>query len=57
MNKKFIFSFQLIAELSQGVESFNGEGLSSGIYLYNINAVSINGKQNFQATKKMILVK
>ncbi|MDP1994779.1 MAG: T9SS type A sorting domain-containing protein, partial [Ignavibacteria bacterium] len=37
--------------------NFNGEGLSSGIYLYNINAVSINGKQNFQATKKMILIK
>ncbi|MDP3150440.1 MAG: T9SS type A sorting domain-containing protein [Ignavibacteria bacterium] len=37
--------------------NFNGEGLSSGIYLYNINAVSVNGKQNFQATKKMILIK
>ncbi|MDP3683860.1 MAG: T9SS type A sorting domain-containing protein, partial [Ignavibacteria bacterium] len=37
--------------------NFNGEGLSSGIYLYNINAVSIDGKQNFQATKKMILIK
>jgi len=37
--------------------NFNGEGLSSGIYLYSINAVSIDGKQNFQATKKMILIK
>jgi len=37
--------------------NFNGEGLSSGIYLYTINAVSVEGKQNFQATKKMILIK
>ena len=37
--------------------NFNGEGLSSGIYLYNLNAVSIDGKQNFQATKKMLLIK
>ncbi|MCK9209366.1 MAG: T9SS type A sorting domain-containing protein [Ignavibacteriaceae bacterium] len=37
--------------------NFNGVGLSSGIYLYSIKAVSIDGKQNFQATKKMILIK
>ena len=37
--------------------NFNGEGLSSGIYLYSINAVSTDGEQNFQATKKMILIK
>jgi len=37
--------------------NFNGEGLSSGVYLYSINAVSVDGKQNYRATKKMLLMK
>ena len=37
--------------------NFNGEGLSSGVYLYSINMVSVDGKQNFRATKKMLLIK
>ncbi|NCQ16914.1 MAG: T9SS type A sorting domain-containing protein [Ignavibacteria bacterium] len=37
--------------------TFNGEGLSSGIYLYSVNSVSIDGKQNFTAAKKMLLLK
>ncbi|MDP1994066.1 MAG: T9SS type A sorting domain-containing protein, partial [Ignavibacteria bacterium] len=37
--------------------SFNGEGLSSGIYLYSVHSVSIDGKQNFTAAKKMLLLK
>ena len=37
--------------------NFNGEGLSSGIYFYSINAASVDGKQNFRATKKMIVLK
>jgi len=37
--------------------TFNGEGLSSGIYLYSVHSVSIDGKQNFTAAKKMLLLK
>ncbi|MFA6599212.1 MAG: YCF48-related protein [Ignavibacteriaceae bacterium] len=37
--------------------NFNGKGLSSGVYLYSINAVSPDGKQNFRGTKKMLLLK
>ena len=37
--------------------NFNGEGLSSGVYFYSINAVSVDGVKNFRATKKMLLVK
>ena len=37
--------------------TFNGEGLSSGIYLYNVHSVSIDGKQTFTAAKKMLLLK
>ncbi|PIP78357.1 MAG: hypothetical protein COW85_04295 [Ignavibacteria bacterium CG22_combo_CG10-13_8_21_14_all_37_15] len=37
--------------------TFNGEGLSSGIYLYSVNSVSIDGKQNFTAAKKMLLIR
>jgi len=37
--------------------TFNGEGLSSGIYLYSVHSVSIDGKQSFTAAKKMLLLK
>lgn len=37
--------------------TFNGKGLSSGIYLYSVHSVSIDGKQNFTAAKKMLLLK
>jgi len=37
--------------------NFNGEGLSSGVYLYSINTMSMDGKQYFRATKKMLLIK
>jgi hypothetical protein len=36
---------------------FNAQGLSSGVYFYTIQANSLNGKQIFQSTKKMILMK
>ena len=36
---------------------FNAQGLSSGVYFYTIQANSLNGKQTFQSTKKMILMK
>jgi hypothetical protein len=36
---------------------FNAQGLSSGVYFYTIQANSLNGKQSFRSTKKMILMK
>jgi hypothetical protein len=36
---------------------FNANGLSSGIYFYTVQANSLNGKQSFRSTKKMILMK
>ena len=36
---------------------FNANELSSGVYFYTIQANSLNGKQSFQSTKKMILMK
>jgi hypothetical protein len=36
---------------------FNATGLSSGVYLYTIEASSLDGKGNFSNTKKMILMK
>jgi len=36
---------------------FNAKGLSSGVYFYTIQANSLNGKQTFRSTKKMILMK
>src|ERR1035437_6502881 len=36
---------------------FNANGLSTGVYFYTIKANSLNGKQTFQSTKKMILMK
>lgn len=36
---------------------FNANGLSTGVYFYTIKANSLNGKQSFQNTKKMILMK
>jgi flagellar hook assembly protein FlgD len=37
--------------------NFNAAGLSSGIYLFSISAQSTDGKNNFSAVKKMILMK
>ena len=55
---------QVIMKFDDGIKtagnytiSFNGEGLSSGVYFYNINLVSVDGKQEFHSVKKMILAK
>src|ERR1035437_7717565 len=37
--------------------SFNGLGISSGVYFYSIVTNSIDGKQSFRETKKMVLLK
>jgi peptidoglycan/xylan/chitin deacetylase (PgdA/CDA1 family) len=37
--------------------SFNSLGISSGVYFYSIVANSIDGKQSFRETKKMVLLK
>jgi len=36
---------------------FNASSLSSGVYLYRINAVSSTGSKEFSSTKKLILLK
>ena len=55
---------QIVKEYFEGTKeagyytvNFDGENLSSGVYLYSINVVSATGKQNFNATKKMLLLK
>ena len=55
---------QEITTLVSGVESagyhevqFNGMNLSSGVYLYRINAISTAGSKEFSSTKKLILLK
>ena len=37
--------------------SFEGSRLSSGVYFYSLHATSVDGRQNFTSTKKMILLK
>lgn len=37
--------------------NFNAAGLASGIYLFSISAQSVDGKNSFNAVKKMILMK
>ena len=51
---------ELVSEVQQpGIHDykFNAAGLSSGVYLYTIEASSLDGKGNFHNTKKMILMK
>jgi hypothetical protein len=51
---------ELVSEIQQsGVHEykFNATGLSSGVYLYTIEASSVDGRENFRSTKKMILMK
>jgi len=36
---------------------FNSSNLPSGIYFYRLSAESIDGKQKYSSTKKMILLK
>jgi hypothetical protein len=37
--------------------NFNSNGLTSGVYFYTIQTTSIDGKQNYTDTKKMMLLK
>lgn len=36
---------------------FNGSHLSSGVYFYSINAKSVDGKNDYKAVKKLLLLK
>jgi hypothetical protein len=36
---------------------FDASALSSGIYFYTLNAISLDGKQNYQSVEKMSLIK
>jgi len=55
---------EAVKELAAGVQNsgvheinFDASKFSSGVYLYSIYATSLDGKQNFTCTKKMILLK
>ncbi len=55
---------QNVREFNEGIRSkgkyefvFNAAGLTSGIYLFSINTRTSDGKNNFSAVKKMILLK
>jgi hypothetical protein len=55
---------QLVRELTNDIKSvgihqisFNGSGLSSGVYYYSIQADPVDGKLSYKNTKKMILIK
>lgn len=37
--------------------TFNASNLASGIYFYRLSATSVDGKNNFADTKKLILMK
>lgn len=37
--------------------NFNAKNLSSGIYFYEINASAVDGSENFNSIKKMLLIK
>ncbi|MGE5457745.1 MAG: T9SS type A sorting domain-containing protein, partial [Methanococcaceae archaeon] len=55
---------QNVRELNLGIKQqgfhelhFNSTGLASGVYLYAIKAISVDGKKDFYSIKKMILMK
>jgi hypothetical protein len=55
---------QIVREVNEGSRqpgsyeiNFNSSGLASGIYFYSIRAVSTNGRNDFSAVKKMVLIK
>ena len=55
---------QIVKELVNQVQDanyyeyqFDASGLSSGVYIYTIHASSIEGKNTFSSTKKMMLIK
>jgi hypothetical protein len=62
--KFYNFLGQCVRELNEGSRkvghyeaSFNASGLASGVYFYSIKAVSVDGKNNFNAVKKMLVLK
>jgi len=55
---------QTVREVNEGIRqpgnyeiNFNSSGLASGIYFYSIKAVSSDGKNDYRAVKKMMLLK
>lgn len=65
INIKFYNSLgQIVREVNEGTRqkgyyelNFNSAGLSSGVYFYSIRALSTDGKNDFKASKKMIIIK
>lgn len=54
---QLIKEFKSIKAPGSYEENFDGRGLSSGVYFYKINAVSIDGQHVFNYTKKMVMIK
>lgn len=55
---------QQVNELVSGIQesgvheiTFNADGLSSGVYLYQLQASSVDGSKNFSTIKKMLYLK
>jgi hypothetical protein len=55
---------QIVREVDEGTRqsgyyelNFNASGLASGIYFYSIKAISPDGKNDFSAVKKMMILK
>jgi hypothetical protein len=65
VNIKFYNSLgQCVREINEGNRqqgnyelNFNSSGLASGVYFYSIKAISTDGKNDFSAIKKMMLIK
>jgi hypothetical protein len=55
---------QCVREVNEGIRqqgyyemNFNSKGLASGVYFYTIRAISKDGRNDFSAVKKMMLIK
>jgi hypothetical protein len=65
VNVRFYNSLgQIVRDVNEGTRqpgnyeiNFNSSGLASGVYFYSIMALSSDGKNDFSAVKKMILLK
>jgi hypothetical protein len=49
--------FDQVKEVGYHNVSWNARDLASGVYIYAIDAKSIDGLKNFNSVKKMMLVK
>jgi hypothetical protein len=57
LGEQIALLFDQVREAGYHNVNFNGSTLASGVYLYSIEAKSLDGSKNFNSVKKMILVK